>query len=223
MLDERLFALSELTLPEDIYTRVRGSPWWAHVHVYAEEMKAGAQFPPILVGQLDDQLIVVDGYHRYHASKKLGIEYIQGILKKYESMADLLVDAVAANNHHGIRYTPQDKSYIADLLQKHGLEPQRISELVHIPIEKLDKFTARNITGPMGQKTLKGPLMRLVHQGKITEAEAYEVFQGRFSTMTIDDVIIQLINYLEFGAYPWGDKKYLDYATRIVSLMNPYL
>ena len=223
MLNERIFSLSELTLPEDIYTRARGSPWWANVHVYTEEMKAGAQFPPILVGQIDDQLIVVDGYHRYLATKKLGIEYIPGTLKKYNSMADLLVDAVAANNHHGIRYTPQDKAHIADILQKHGLDPQRISELIRIPVEKLNKFTARNIMGPMGQKTLKGPLMRLVRQGKITEAEAYEVVQGRFSTMTIDDVIVQLINYLEFGAYPWGDKKYLDYAIRIVSLMSPYL
>lgn len=223
MLSERLFALSDLTLPEDIYTRARGTPWWAHVHVYTEEMKAGAKFPPIIVGQLDDQLIVVDGYHRYQATKKLGIEHIQGILKKYKSMADLLVDAVAANNHHGIRYTPQDKSHIADLLQKHGLEPQKISELVRIPVEKLDKFTARNITGPMGQKTLKGPLMHLVSQGKITEAEAYEVFQGRFSTMTIDDVIVQLINYLEFGAYPWGDEKYFLYASRITGLIEPHL
>lgn len=222
-MSERLFSLSELTLPEDIYTRARGTPWWANVHVYAEEMKAGAKFPPILVGQLDDHLIVVDGYHRYLATEKLGIELIQGTLKKYESMADLLVDAVAANNHHGIRYTPQDKSHIADLLQKHGLEPKRISELVRIPVEKLNKFTARNITGSMGQKTLKGPLIRLVRQGKITEAEAYEVAQSRFSTMTIDDVIVQLINYLEFGAYPWGDEKYLAYATRITSLMQPYL
>lgn len=223
MLSERLFALNELTLPEDIYTRARGTPWWAHVHVYAEEMKAGAKFPPIIVGQLDDQLIVVDGYHRYLATKKLGIEYIQGTLKKYKSMADLLVDAVAANNHHGIRYTPQDKSHIADLLQKFGLETERISELVRIPVEKLTKFTARNITGNMGKKTLKGPLMHLVKQGKITLEEAYEVAQSRFSTMTIDDVIVQLINYLEFGAYPWKDEKYLAYATCIMSLMQPYL
>lgn len=222
-MSERLFALNELTLPEDIYTRARGTPWWANVHVYAEEMKAGAQFPPILVGQLEDQLIVVDGVHRYLATKKLGIDLIQGTLKKYKSMANLLIDAVAANNHHGIRYTPQDKAHIADLLQKHGLEPQRISELVRIPVEKLEKFTARNITGSMGQKTLKGPLMRLVRQGKITETEAYEVVQGRFSTMTIDDVIVQLINYLEFGAYPWGDEKYLAYATRIVGLMQPHM
>ena len=135
-MSERLFSLSELTLPEEIYPRVRGEPWWANVHVYAEEMKAGAKFPPILVGQIDDLKIVVDGYHRYLATEKLGIEVILGKLKKYESMTDLLVDAVSANNHHGIRFTPQDKAHIANLLQKHGLEPERISELIRVPFEK---------------------------------------------------------------------------------------
>ncbi len=223
MMSERIFSLTELTLPEDIYPRVRGEPWWANVHVYAEEMKAGAQFPPILVGGIDDQLIVVDGVHRYLATKKLGKEVIQGIFKKYENMTDLLVDAVAANNHHGIRLTTQDKAYICDLLQKHALDPQRISELVCIPVEKLGNFTIRNLTGVMGQKTLKGPLMRLVRQGKITEEEAYNVAQGRFSTMTIDDVIVQLINYMEFGVYPWGDEKYMSYANRIIDLIQPHV
>ncbi len=222
-MSERIFSLTELTLPVDVYPRVRGEPWWANVHVYAEEMKAGAQFPPILVGGIDDQLIIVDGVHRYLATKKLGKEVIPGIFKKYESMTDLLIDAVAANNHHGIRYTPQDKAHIADLLMKHGLEPQRISELVRIPVEKLGNFTLRNIKGSMGLKTLKGPLMRLVRQGKITEAEAYKVSQGRFSTMTIDDVIVQLINYMEFGVYPWGDAKYMGYANRIRDLIQPHI
>ncbi len=222
-MSERLFSLTELTLPEEIYPRVRGEPWWANVHVYAEEMKAGATFPPILVGQINDQLIVVDGYHRYLATEKLGLEVILGKLKKYESMTDLLVDAVSSNNHHGIRFTPQDKAYIAGLLQKHGLEPERISELIRVPFEKLENFTIRNLTGSMGEKTLKGPLMRLVRQGKITEEEAYAVAQGRFSTMTLDDVIVQLINYVEFGAYPWKDTKYFDYANKIMTLFQPHL
>lgn len=216
---ERLFTIAELELPENIYTRARRSPWWAHVHAYAEEMKAGAKFPPILVGELEDRLIVTDGYHRIGAYRELGLEFIQGILKKYDSMAELLRDAVEANNHHGIRYTPQDKAHIAKLLEKQGLEKQQISELVRVPIDKLDKLTVRNL----GDKTLKAPLARFVREGKLTEAEAYEVDQSRFSTMTLDDVLVQLLGYLEFGAYPWGDEKYMSYAKKIVGLMQPHL
>lgn len=219
MVAERLFTIAELELPEDIYTRARGTPWWAHVHAYAEEMKAGAKFPPILVGELDGRLIVVDGYHRVGANKELKIEYIQGIYKKYSSMAELLKDAVDANNHHGIRYTPQDKAYIAKLLEKYGLQKQEVADLVRVPVEKLGNFTVRNLDN----KTLKAPLARLVREGKITEDEANEVDQSRFSTMMLDDVLVQLISYLKFGGYPWGDTKYDAYAKEIVGLMTPHI
>jgi len=218
-MSERLFTISELETPEDIYTRARGSPWWAHVHVYAEEMKAGAEFPPILVGEFEGRLIVVDGYHRVGASKELGLEFIKGKLKKYKSIVDLVEDSVKANNHHGIRYTPQDKAHIAKLLEEYGLEKQTISSLVRISIDKLDRFTVRNFSNG----TMKAPLARLVRDGKITQAEAEEVDQSRLSTMTLDDVLVQLINYLDYGAFPWGDSKYMGYAKRIVGLMAPNL
>ena len=218
-MSERLFTISELETPEDIYTRARGSPWWAHVHAYAEEMKAGAEFPPILVGEFEGRLIVVDGYHRVGASKELGLEFIKGKLKKYKSIVDLVEDSVKANNHHGIRYTPQDKAHIAKLLEEYGLEKQTISSLVRISIDKLDRFTVRNFSNG----TMKAPLARLVREGKISQAEAEEVDQSRLSTMTLDDVLVQLINYLDYGAFPWGDSKYMGYAKRIVGLMVPNL
>lgn len=215
----KLFTIADLELPTDFYTRARGEPWWGHVHTYAEEMKAGAKFPPILVGGFEDRQIVVDGYHRVMACKKLKIEYIQGVLKKYDDFQTLLEDSVKANNHHGIRYTSQDKAHIADLLGKYGLDEEKISSLVKIPLEKLDNFTIRNFDG----RTMKAPLARLVKEGHLTEQEAYSIDQGRFSTRTLDDVLVQLINYLEFGAYPWGTEKYDQYAHRIAELITPHL
>jgi len=219
MASERLFAIAELETPEDIYTRARGSPWWAHVHAYAEEMKAGAKFPPIMVGEYEGRLIVVDGYHRVGACKELGVEFINGSIKKYGSIQEIVEDSVKANNHHGIRYTPQDKAHIARLLEEYGLQREAISELVKVPADRLERFTIRNLK----DRTLKAPLARLVREGKLTLEEAAEVDQGRLSTMTLDDVLVQLINYLDFGAYPWGDSKYDAYAKRIVGLMSPYI
>ena len=216
---ERLFAIADLELPEDIYTRARGESWWLNVHIYADEMKNGAKFPPILVGELDGRLIVVDGYHRVNAYKKLKIEFIQGIHKKYDSIANILKDAVEANNHHGIRYGSQDKAHIAKLLLGYGIQRQDIANLINMTVDTLEKFGARNLDN----KTMKAPLARLVREGKITEEEAFEVDQGRFNTMMLDDVLVQLINYLEFGAYPWGDAKYDAYAKQIVGLITPHI
>lgn len=215
----QIFEIAELELPEDIYTRARGSPWWANVHAYAEEMKAGAEFPPIDVGEYDERFIVVDGYHRVNAYKQLKIEYISGYLKKYDNLGDLVVDSVKANNHHGVRYTPQDKAYIAGLLATYGLEQDRISELIKVPAEKLKRFTVKNLNG----KTLKEPLMKLVDTGVLTMEQASLVEQSRFSTQSVEDVVVQLIGYLEFNAYPWRVDKYQQYASRIVGLMTPNL
>lgn len=205
---------------EGYYTRARDGPWWANVWAYAEEMRSGATFPPILVGQFEGRLIVVDGYHRVEATKRLGEELIKGTLKRYEAKADLLRAAVEANNHHGVRYTPQDKAYIAQLLAANGFEDVEISVLIGVPVDKLVNFTSRiTFVG----KPLKSPLMKLVEQGKITRAEAIEVDQSRMSTPSLDDVLIQLIGYLEFNTYPWGDAKYDGYARRIVELMGAHL
>lgn len=218
---EKLFALSELETPlEGWYTRARDGPWWANVHAYAEEMKSGATFPPILVGLYEGRYIIVDGYHRFEAFKKLGLDHIKGNLKKYSSKSELLRDAVKANNHHGIRYTPQDKAHIAKLLSENGLLDVEISQLVGVPVEKLINFTIRT---SLNGKPLKGPLNRLVEQGKITREDAEEVDQSRMSTMTLDDVLVQLLGYLEFRAYPWSDAKYMGYAKRIVELIQPNL
>jgi len=214
-----LFEVSKLELPEDIYTRARGSPWWANVYAYAQEMEAGAEFPPILVGEYEERLIVVDGYHRVNACKQLKLSHIQGTLKHYDNLAEIVKDSVKANNHHGVRYTPQDKAHIADLLAKYGLEKEQISELVKVPVDKLERFTVKNIRG----KTLKEPLMKLVNDGVLTMEQAVAVDQSRFSTQSVEDVVVQLIGYMEFGAYPWGVDKYASYAQRLVDLITPNL
>jgi len=218
MASERLFKVSELELPEEIYTRARGSPWWANVHAYAEEMRAGAKFPPILVGEYEGRLIVVDGYHRVNATKLLKAEYINGTIKRYTSLGDIVRDSVEADNHHGVRYTPQDKAHIAKLLEMYGVEKQSISELVRVPVEKLDRFTVRNFGG----KTIKEPLMKLVENGTITLEQAAAVDDTYISTRTVEDVVVQLIGYLSFNAYPWGEPKYVEYAKKIVELMVLY-
>jgi len=201
MAKERVFTIAELELPEDIYTRARGRPWWANVHTYAQEMLAGAKFPPIMVGEYEGRLIVVDGYHRVSACKELKIEYINGTIKKYTSIGDIIKDSVEANNHHGVRYTAQDKAHIAQLLEMYGIEQQQISELIRVPVEKLTRFTVRNFGG----KTIKEPLMKLVEKGLITLEQAAEMDQSRVSTQSVEDVVVQFIGYLRFGMYPWSE------------------
>lgn len=75
---------------------------------YADEMLAGTKFPPITVyfDGLDNYL--VDGYHRYYAYKKAGIDDVEAKIEK-GSLRDAILFAVGANSNHGLRRTSEDK------------------------------------------------------------------------------------------------------------------
>ena len=75
---------------------------------YAKAMQGGATFPPILVFEVGDKLILADGYHRYSAYKKLGIEKIEADVR-IGTMDDALLAAVRANAHEGLQRSNADK------------------------------------------------------------------------------------------------------------------
>lgn len=80
----------------------------ATVTRYTKEMEAGAQFPPILIFRVDDELILADGFHRHSAYQKLGLEKIQAEVR-VGTLDDAILAAVKADAHEGLQRTPADK------------------------------------------------------------------------------------------------------------------
>ena len=75
---------------------------------YAKAMEDGAQFPPILVFEIDEQLILADGFHRYSAYQKLGTTEIQAEVR-FGTWDDALLAAAKADAHEGLARSPADK------------------------------------------------------------------------------------------------------------------
>lgn len=218
-----LLTIKDLNLDRKFYVRVRGEPWWFTVNKYAEMMKAGAKFPAILVGDFQGILYVVDGWHRVKAVSKNGEAYIRGVRKRYDSEKDMFVDSYRANSDHGLPLTTQDISHVVNRLKDFGLTIPEISSLVRYSVEGLKKLQVRTMDGAKGIKFLKSSTARLLAGGIITEEQAYEMDQSSFSTRSVEDVVVQLIDYLEAGAYPWLEEKFKDYAGRLIQLMQPHL
>ena len=65
---------------------------------YAKAMEDGAQFPPMLVFEIDEQLILADGFHRYSAYQKLGTTEIQAEVR-FGTWDDALLAAAKADAH----------------------------------------------------------------------------------------------------------------------------
>ena len=75
---------------------------------YANAMMDGDSFPDVVVFNDGAKYWLADGFHRYHASKKLGYLEINAEVKS-GTKRDAVLYSVSANSKHGLRRTNADK------------------------------------------------------------------------------------------------------------------
>jgi hypothetical protein len=78
------------------------------VKEYAEQMKAGATFPPVLVFARPGAHALVDGFHRVAAREALGFTTVLAELRQ-GTREDALWHGLTTNQTHGLRRTNDDK------------------------------------------------------------------------------------------------------------------
>jgi len=78
------------------------------VNDYAEAIKAGATFPPIVVFYDGKKHWLADGFHRFHAYQKVGKAKIAADVRQ-GTRRDAILHSVGANETHGLRRTRDDK------------------------------------------------------------------------------------------------------------------
>src|SRR5690606_22194691 len=75
---------------------------------YAEAIKAGASFPPVVVFYDGKKHWLADGFHRFHADAKAGHSHIPADVRQ-GTRRDAILHSVGANETHGLRRTRDDK------------------------------------------------------------------------------------------------------------------
>ncbi|MDD1434621.1 hypothetical protein [Mesorhizobium sp. 2RAF21] len=85
------------------------------VSEYAEAIKAGATFPPIVVFYDGKKHWLADGFHRFHAYQKLGRENVAADVRQ-GTRRDAILHSVGANEMHGLRRTRDDKRRAVETL-----------------------------------------------------------------------------------------------------------
>lgn len=111
--------LDDIVKDPDIYPRTQISH--QTVENYAEALKAGARFPPILVQRISDngmeKTVVLDGFHRMEACKKAKLDEIgetswrDGVLDKKEWLERLRIVSLQCNLTHGDRAGERDLQF----------------------------------------------------------------------------------------------------------------
>lgn len=95
------------TIVVDDRWQVRGALDRATVKRYADSMNAGAVFPPVLLASLNGALILVSGFHRYHAAKLARQTALMAEVHQAKP-EQLLWRAAAENLAHGLPMKPKD-------------------------------------------------------------------------------------------------------------------
>lgn len=75
---------------------------------YAEAVKVGIEFPPVVVFHDGAEHWLADGFHRFHAHKQAGKASIVADVRT-GTLLDAKLFAVGANGAHGLRRTNEDK------------------------------------------------------------------------------------------------------------------
>lgn len=75
---------------------------------YAEAIKAGAEFPPIVVFNDGAENWLADGFHRFHAHNQAGKTSILADVRQ-GTMRDAILYSLGANGTHGLNRTNADK------------------------------------------------------------------------------------------------------------------
>jgi len=157
-----LIALEKLVLDWDLYPRKNTDA--TQVRRMLAALKAGEEFPPMLVGK--PTMKVVDGFHRHKVYSRAKVAQVSVELKPYHDDAEMLLDAMALNSRHGVPLEPMDQVRAYLLAQDLGIEPLRIAQALAVPVETLGEMMATRIaTGPDGlpmilKRTISGQVGR---------------------------------------------------------------
>jgi hypothetical protein len=89
-------------------TQLRAACSEATIAEYAEALKAGVAFPPIIAFYDDIEFWLADGFHRHAAYLAAGLTEIAVDVRHGDRRAALLF-AAGANADHGLRRTQEDK------------------------------------------------------------------------------------------------------------------
>lgn len=89
-------------------TQPRAQLYEEVVAEYSEDMKQGAEFPPVTVFFDGDEYWLADGFHRVKAKEKIGGKKINAEVH-LGTQRDAVLYAVGANAIHGLRRTNADK------------------------------------------------------------------------------------------------------------------
>jgi len=135
-------AICEITVDKDLQPREYITD--SIVDEYAEAMKQGMKFPPVIIFNDGKSKLLADGFHRYYAAKKAGFQNISAEFRT-GTKEDALRFSLSANSTHGLRRSQRDKRHAVMTALEHlgNLSNREIGRLVQVDDKTIGKYRER--------------------------------------------------------------------------------
>jgi len=127
------------------------------VEQYAEHMRDGDKFPPVIVFHDGDDYWLADGFHRYFATKGNGHDSIQVDIKEGK-LEDAQLFAYSANSRRGLSMTSEDNRYIINKMLSHSVWGKWTNAEIarHVGVSKMTVGRVKQALAPAdGEETKK--------------------------------------------------------------------
>jgi DNA modification methylase len=145
--NSKTIPVSDVVFRQDLYPRIETSA--VTVQKYAEDLSV---LPPIEVNQHKE---LIDGWHRWTAHKKAGVESIPCVVTTTESESEFLELAIERNAKHGLQLSQTDKEkyagrlYSAFLASRPSIEEReaykgRLAKLFSVSTKSISRWTSRD-------------------------------------------------------------------------------
>lgn len=137
-----LIKLTDIVTDGDLQPRVKIED--DVIDEYSSAMQRGESFPPITVFSDGEKNWLADGYHRYFAAKKAGLDCL-GADFRAGTKTDALKFALSANATHGLKRSQADKKRVVLVAIKEfgDLSNREIAKLVKVDDKTIGKYRER--------------------------------------------------------------------------------
>lgn len=144
--------VEDIFIDDELYPRT-GEVWIVELG-YADAMKKGAIFPPIVVAEFEGKIYLIDGKHRIGANKRNKIDDLEAEFIKVNSKEEIFLEAIKRNIKHGHALYAGDKEKIIKKLKIMKYTDEKISDILMIPENSIKNFRANNISNALTKQQI---------------------------------------------------------------------
>lgn len=191
---ETRLKLSEIKRDDRLYPRTKTD--WVTIHTYKEAMISGAKFPPVAVAKLDDEFVLIDGWHRFEATRQLKKEDITVEILPLATRQEAFIESIKRNIVHGRQFSAFEKITLATRLEKMNISSAEVSKILNISETRMVSMKGARLkfSPELNEEiVVKSPLK---HLDEISEEQnhAQNMLMERSQTHILDTMINMLMN-----------------------------